>query len=95
MYRLSRTYEREGIGGARPRRDPKIRLLNDAEFARGIQPLAGLACNRYFDPEKSPTGNREVVATVSVCGGDLQFRVSPDPSEIPGKEDGSANEKEA
>ena len=70
-----------------------MRLQNDAVFARGIEPLAGLACNRYFDPEKSPTGNRGVVATVSVCGGNLLLRVFPDPPKALGNEVGSANEK--
>jgi hypothetical protein len=70
-----------------------MRLRNDAEFARGIEPLAGLARNRYFVPEKSLTGNREVVATVSLCGGNLAFRAFPDPPKALGNEVGSANEK--
>ena len=70
-----------------------MRLRNDAELARGIEPLAGLVCNRYFDPEKAPTGNRGVVATASVRGGNLPLRVFPDPPKALGNEVGSANEK--
>jgi len=83
------------VGGARPRRDSKRRLLSVAKFARGIELVSGLGCNRYSNPDRSPTGNFDGVATVSVCGGDLPFRVSPDPPETLGNEDGSANEKEA
>jgi len=58
-----------------------------------MEPVAGLGCNRYFDPEKSPTGNFDAVATVSVCGGNVAVRVFPDPPEVLGNEAGSANEK--
>jgi len=58
-----------------------------------MEPVAGLGCNRYFDPEKSPTGNFDAVATVSVCSGNVAVRVFPDPPEVLGNEAGSANEK--
>jgi len=58
-----------------------------------MEPVAGLGCNRYFDPEKSPTVSFVGVATVSVCGGNVAFRVFPDPPGALGNEAGSANEK--
>src|SRR6267378_1032491 len=80
-------YAQNGVGGARPRRDSKSRLVNVAKFARGIEPVAGLGCNRYCDPERSPTGNFRGFAAVSVCGGNLPFRVVPDPPEALGNQD--------
>src|SRR6266550_911979 len=93
LLRLKKFQAQESVGGARSRRDSNRRLQSVTKFARGIEPVAGLGCNRYFDPEKSPTGNFGGVATLSVCGGNLQFKVFPDPPKALGNEDRAANEK--
>jgi len=89
-------YSQEDVGGARPRRDTKRRLLILAKFALGRKSVARRACTRYFDPGNPTTGNFGGVATVSDCGGNSSpFRDFPYPPETPGNEDESANEKEA
>src|SRR6266478_353505 len=84
---------REGFGGARPGRDTNRALRNDTEFARGMEPAAGLGCNRYCEPESFATGDRGGIATVSIWHDKLPFKVFLDLPDTPGKEDGSANEK--
>src|SRR6266481_4498895 len=88
-------YMQEGVGGARPRRDSKRRLLSVAKFARRIELVSELGCNRYCNPKRSPTGNFGGVTTVSVDAGKSPFRVVSDPSEALGKADASVFEKTA